>query len=335
MFSSGSTGDAKGVRLSYRQLLNNLRQIAERSELRATDRSLSWLPLTHDMGLVLFHLCHTLAGLRQYKTTPLHFARDPSVFFAQIGDLGITLSGMPNFAFDQLLRAANRQGGDAPRWDLRSLRLIYNGAEPIDPSLCRRFAQRMQEFGLPTGAISPGWGIAEACVVATQFPHGQLALSDDLPSRWIDPLSAMAPGSKVQLCAPQTPGARELLSLGPLMEGMALRCLDDAGQPLAEGTLGHLELRGPNVTRGYFGREEQAWCPTGDLGFVIDGEVYLNGRAKDVLFINGRNHFSNDLEAVLIEALDWPAGQLAVVGYTAPGAAREQVVVFFRQRRPR
>jgi amino acid adenylation domain-containing protein len=331
MFSSGSTGDPKGVRLSHRQLLTNMMQICERSGVSSADRSLSWLPLTHDMGLVLFHLCHTLAGIAQYKTTPLTFARDPAAFLDHVGALAITLLGMPNFGFDQLLRIA--EGASDGRWQLASVRVIYNGAEPIDPQLCRRFTGRFGHFGMAPGVISPGWGIAEASVAATAFPQAQLVALGQFPVLWVDADCLIATGMPITIAMPRAPGAREIAALGPAMTGMVLRVLDDEGCELPPSHLGHLEFSGPNVSPGYFGQADSAWCASGDIGFVHDGIVYLTGRAKDVLFINGRNHYSNDLELALCRLLDWPANQLAVVGFTDPQGRRERVVVFFRAMR--
>lgn len=294
MFSSGSTGDPKGVRLSHRQLMTNMMQICERSAVASTDRSLSWLPLTHDMGLVLFHLCHTLAGIAQYKTTPLAFARDPAGFLRHVGKFGVTLLGMPNFGFDQCLRAS---AADGAAWQLGSVRVIYNGAEPVDPELCRSFVRRFGAYGLAPCVISPGWGIAEASVAASAFSQDQLAALGAFPTLWVDPACLMAPGSRIVPATPGQAGAREIAALGPIMRGMTLRVLDDDGAELAEGHLGHLEFSGPNVSRGYFGRMDRAWCASGDIGFIHESIVYLSGRAKDGLFINGRNHFFAALAA--------------------------------------
>ncbi len=330
MFSSGSTGDPKGVRLTHRQLLCNLAQIADRSELVSSDRSLSWLPLTHDMGLVLFHLCHTLAGIAQYKMTPLTFARAPGSLLTLASELKASLLGMPNFGFDQLNRLPET---DDEHWQLGSVRLIYNGAEPIDPVLTRRFLARFSRYGLDRHVICAGWGIAEACVVASILSCKQLAAFESLPTCWVGTGSALQVGSPVQICPPETPGALELAALGEPVHGLEVRVLDDTRRPLPLGHLGHLEIRGPNVTRGYYGQPSLDWCPTGDIGFLHDGIVYLQGRAKDVLFINGRNFFSNDLETALCHATNWPANQLAVVGHTDPLRRTEQVVVFFRHGR--
>ena len=331
MFSSGSTGDPKGVRLTHGQILANLVQLCERSELTAEDRSLSWLPLTHDMGLVLFHLCHTLAGIPQFKMTPMAFARNPALLLDHVGAHRISVLGMPNFGYDQLYRAAESPPVDP--WALESIRLIYNGAEPIDPQLCRRFVERFAVFGLRPHTINPGWGIAEASVAASGFPHGWLPRWVAIPSLWISAGEGMRVGRPVRPCDPRDQDAIEIVALGPPMSGMRLRVLDDSGGELPGSCLGHLEMQGPNVTRGYLDEADRDWCATGDIGFVHEGLVYLTGRAKDVLFLNGRNHFSNDIESALSQKLEWPANQLAVVGITHPKRRIEQVVLFFRQGR--
>ena len=331
MFSSGSTGDPKGVRLTHQQLLSNLIQLSERSELDVHDRSLSWLPLTHDMGLVLFHLCHTLAGIAQYKMTPLSFARDPASLLERTARYQITLLGMPNFGFDQVLRAALARPQET--WQLSSVKLIYNGAEPIDPALCRRFVDHFAPYGLSRHVISPAWGIAEAAVAASGFYTSQLKQFDGIPSLWISGQQGLHIGHPIRLAQANEEGALELTSLGPPMTGMQIRVLDDDGEVMPASSLGHLEIKGPNVCAGYFGQAEHDWCPSGDIGFLHQGLVYLTGRAKDVIFLNGRNVYSNDIENSLCKTLDLAANTVAVVGINDPQRRVEQVFAFFRHDR--
>ena len=328
MFSSGSTGDAKGVQLTHRNLLTNLAQISERGELATEDSSLSWLPLTHDMGLILFHLCHTLMLIEQYKMRPFSFVRDPLAFLNLITRLKVTLIGMPNFGFDVLLRSCPVQF--LSQLDLSSVRIIYNGAEPIDAGLCRRFNSHFEVCGLRRGVISPGYGIAEAGVAASSFSYKQHTELGEIPSIWISAAEAFTVGSSLKLTQQQQNSSVEVVSLGPIMTGMQVRILDDDGQPLPELHLGHVQLAGDNVTKGYWKRPPSQWCETGDLGFIYRDHIYLNGRSKDIVFINGKNHFSNDLELKLSRQFSWPANQLAIVGVTDPITHKEQVVLFYR-----
>lgn len=283
------------------------------------------------MGLVLFHLCHTLAGIAQYKMTPLSFARDPVVLLERSTQYAITLLGMPNFGFDQVLRAAHH--APATNWNLSTVKLIYNGAEPIDPALCRRFIHFFAPFGLSKHVISPGWGIAEASVAATSFGTSQLGQYDGIPSLWVSGLQGMHIGHPIKLAQAGEEGSSELTALGPPMTGLQVRVLDDDGKTLAPSCLGHLEIRGPNVSTAYYDGEDHEWCPSGDLGFVHQGIVYLTGRAKDVIFLNGRNFYSNDIETALCNALNFPANHLAVVGFHDPQRRVEQMVIFFRYER--
>ncbi len=331
MFSSGSTGDPKGVCLTHKNLLTNLWQISERSELTEEDSSLSWLPLTHDMGLVLFHMCHTLVGLNQFKMTPLTFVRDPNGFLEWVSQEKISLIGMPNFGFDTILRDVAQPNSN--QLNLGCIRAIYNGAEPIDPKLIRRFYNHFSTVGLKPSVISPGYGIAECCVVATQHPHRELAKLNALPSIWLQDTNTVPVGEPVTLAQPGDTHATELVSLGPVMDGMALRIVDDAGNELDPLCIGHIQFSGDNVTQGYWGKDTSLWCQTGDLGFVWNNHVFISGRAKDVLFINGKNYFSNDLESRLCHRLGWQTNQLAVVGYREAGADKEQVALFYRKDR--
>lgn len=330
MFSSGSTGDAKGVRLTHRQILTNLGQTSLRSELAAEDVSLSWLPLTHDMGLVLFHLCHTLAGLPQYKLTPYAFVRDPLTLLKEAQRWGATVLGMPNFGFDLLVRQVPPDA--LADLDLGRIRIIYNGAEPIEGALCRKFYAHFEPAGLARGVVNPGYGIAEACVTAAGFPHAWLKGRADLPSLRVALDSLQEAGSAIRLAGPGE-ADREVVSLGPPVDGMTLAIVDDRGRELPEGCLGRVFLSGPNVTQGYWGRPDLPVCDTGDRGFLWEGSLYLTGREKDILFIHGRNHYSNDLEHRLCADLQWPAGHLAVVGVTDAGSGKERVVVFYREPR--
>ncbi|AJQ97070.1 non-ribosomal peptide synthetase [Gynuella sunshinyii] len=329
MFSSGSTGDPKGACLSHKNLLTNLWQISVRTELTGDDRSLSWLPLTHDMGLVLFHMCHTLAGFEQYKMTPYSFVREPVAFLQLIGRERISIIGMPNFGFDTLLRACPDPVQE--NLDLTSLRVIYNGAEPINPRLVRRFNHHFAAVGLKPWVVSPGYGIAECCVVASLFQHSDLERRGGLPTLRIKKTSGQAVGTAVIPVPEHEHDAVEMVALGPIMAGMQVRISDDDGNQLGELQTGHISFAGANVSRGYWGKALTEWCSTGDIGFICNGELFISGRSKDVLFINGKNHYSNDLENSLCDKTGWPSNQLAVVGYRHSADEKEQVALFYRK----
>lgn len=332
MYSSGSTGQAKGVMLSHVNLLHNVAQIAERSALSDADRSVTWLPYTHDMGLILFHLTHCLSGIPQVKTSSLGFMKDPLATLRLIDRHRATLTGQPNFAFEHMLRSVGDE--QIAGLNLSYLRLIYNGAEPISAALCHEFARRFAAAGLPAAAISPGYGIAEACVCATQHASGSRL------DREICPVLTVSRRGLAQGIVAEVVGEGEdalpLVNLGPPMDGMVVRVLDDDGKSLPERRIGDLHISGPNVTRGYYGAPDDprvltgGWLETGDLGFIADGNVFITGRKKDVIFINGQNFYAHDVEHLIAQETTLEPGQLAVCGYRSPDLRQERVAVFVR-----
>ncbi len=337
MFSSGSTGLPKGVRLSHGNLLHNIRQIAERSRLTSADVSVNWLPFSHDMGLILFHLCHCLCGISQVKLSNFTFVRRPELYLEKLALHRATLTGSPNFGLDHLIQGP---GQALPReLDLSHLRLLYNGAEPINAEICRRFVATFAPAGLAPSVISPGYGIAEACVTATQHPWESDAARALCPSLVLDRERFSREG-QVQLAEAGSDRATiEFVNLGQPMPGMAARIVASDGQVLAEDQVGQIQFTGPNLTEGYHrnGLANRAlfsgeWLNTGDLGFIHGGDIFITGRAKDIIFVNGQNFYSHDLEQVLVDRGCAELGQVAVVGYQQPESG-ERIAVFFVTRK--
>lgn len=335
MYSSGSTGQAKGVRLSHRNLLHNIAQIADRSGLHDSDCSVTWLPYTHDMGLILFHLAHCLTGIPQIKTTSLGFMRDPLETLRLIDRHRATLTGQPNFAFEHMLRHIDHD--QAAGLDLSCLRLIYNGAEPISAGLCREFIQRFAAAGLPASAISPGYGIAEACVCATQHPRGSRLDREICPVLTVN-RNALVEQGVAEPAGDGEDNPIEIVNLGPPMNGMDIRVTDDHGTLLPERHVGALQIHGPNVTAGYHGAPDApqvlpgGWLDSGDLGFIHRGNVFITGRKKDVIFINGQNFYAHDLEGFISRETGLESTRVAVCGYRSPDRRKERVAVFVRAR---
>ncbi len=333
MYSSGSTGQAKGVMLSHANLLHNVAQVAERSALNDADCSVTWLPYTHDMGLILFHLAHCLSGIAQVKTTSLGFMKDPLATLRLIERYRATLTGQPNFAFEHMVRSLRDE--QITDLDLSSLRLIYNGAEPISAALCHEFTQRFAPAGLSARVISPGYGIAEACVCATQHQWGSPLDQEICPTLTVG-RRALAQRGVAEPPADEADDALRLVNLGPPMDGMAVRVVDEAGMLLPERMVGSLQISGPNVTRGYYAAPDDprvkpdGWLDTGDLGFVADGNVFITGRKKDVIFVNGQNFYAHDIEHLISQETELAPGQVAVCGYRSADQRHERVAVFVR-----
>lgn len=332
-FSSGSTSAPKGVQLTHRNITANLDGIVSSTGFSLADAILSWMPLTHDMGLIGFHLTPASLGLNQFLMPTELFVRRPLLWLRKASEKRITVLGSPNFGYRHFLRAFDHAKGEG--LDLSRIRIIMNGAEPISPDLCHEFTSALAASGLKPSAMFPVYGLAEASLAVT-FPP----LDRELRVVAVD-RESLAIGSPVRVLGADDPKAMRLVKVGSPIKHVGLRIRDDGKAVLSEGSVGHIEIRGDNVTIGYYagtqgdGVEftEDGWLDTGDVGFVHDGELVITGRAKDIIFSGGQNHFPQDLEALLHSIPEIGLGKAAVCGVRAPNAAADEVVAFILHRK--
>lgn len=325
-FSSGSTGDPKGVVLSHANVLANIAAITEGSAFGEREVALSWMPLTHDMGLIGFHLTLTVHAFDHHLMATDLFARRPLLWLDKAAEKQATLLCSPNFGYRHTLRAIGSKG--LPDIDLSSVRLIYNGAEPIAAPLAREFLDTLAPVGLARDVMFCVYGLAEASLAAT-FPRPGAGLSTFTVAR-----GALGIGDTVRRDDSNT--AIELVNLGRPVAGADLVIADAEGAALAEDTVGRVWIKGPNVTAGYHANPDAnaaalvggGWLDTGDLGFIHDRDLYIAGRAKDIIFINGANHYPQDLEAIAQGTDGVDLNKIAAAGVRAPGADADELVLF-------
>lgn len=330
-FSSGSTGAPKGVELTHEAVLANLRQIRTAMAITSDDVVATWMPYFHDMGLIGTHLVPMAAGLKQIRLEPLTFAKRPALWLETVARHRATLLSAANFA---LALAVRRVPDDA--WaglDLSSVRLMLVGAEPIAPRVWREFTARAGAAGLAATAMLPVYGLAEATLAVTVPPLGEAAAPLRLDR------GALSRGRAV-LVRPG-PDAVEFMDVGRPVPDCQVRVTDGAGGPLGEGRVGHVEVRGPQVARGYHRTPEasaaafsEGWLRTGDLGFLNDGRLCVTGRHKDVVFAGGRTFHAPDLEETAAATPGLPAGAVAAIGSPDPETGGDRVVVFVQWARP-
>ncbi|MBW5423251.1 AMP-binding protein, partial [Streptomyces sp. BG9H] len=330
-FSSGSTGMPKGVELTHAAVLANLRQIAAASALTERDVVVGWMPYFHDMGLIGTHLAPLAVRAKQVRIGPLSFAKSPRLWFEVAAAHRATVLSAANFA---LALAVRRVPDEAlASLDLSAVRLMLVGAEPISASVWRDFAAKTCPAGLDPRAATPVYGLAEATLAVTFPPLGEVAAPVALER------DALSRGRAVET----EPGgdAVEVMDVGVPVPGCSVRITDDAGRPLADWRVGHIEVSGPQLARGYRGLPEvtaeafaDGWLRTGDLGFLRGGRLCVSGRHKDVLFLNGRTFHAPDMEEVAAATPGLPPGIAAVVGSTDPVTGGERVVVFVSWARP-
>ena len=326
-YTSGSTGDPKGVLLSHGNLLANIRAIGEAIRVRPDDVAVSWLPLYHDMGLIGSWLGALYFGIPIAILSPLAFLARPARWLHAIHAHRATVSAAPNFGFDLCARRISDEeiGG----LDLSSWRLALNGSEPVSPTTIERFTCRFAPYGFRASAMCPVYGLAEASVALT-IPTPGAGPRIDTVSR-----ETFQGSGRVAAASPDEPQAPfRFVSCGPPLTGQQVRVVDGAGQPLGERVEGRIEFRGPSVTAGYWRNpaatravRRDGWMDSGDLGYSADGELYITGRQKDLIKKAGRNLYPQEVEDIVGAIPGIRKGCVAAFGVHDPSMGTERLVV--------
>jgi len=333
-FSSGTTAAPKPVALTHRQVLANVAAIRG-ALLEAWPESaafahvgVSWLPLYHDMGLVGAVLVALSRPGELVLIPPELFVARPAVWLRAVSRFGGTISPAPNFAY--ALCAERVRDDELAGVDLSSWVVALNGAEPVTPEALARFVERFAPYGFRPEALTPVYGLAEATLAVTFSP-----LRERFRRACFDRDALVREG-----VARAAPDGQPLASLGRPLPGFAVRIAGRSGAPLPDGRLGRVLVRGPSVMRGYLGLPAATaaalrggWLDTGDTGFLHDGELYLYGRAKDLIVLRGRNYAPQDVEQAIEGVAGVRAGCSAAVGLLSPRGHGEELVIFVERAR--
>jgi 1-acyl-sn-glycerol-3-phosphate acyltransferase len=331
-YTSGSTAAPKGVVLSHANLLANVRAIGAGVEARPGDVTVSWLPLYHDMGLIGAWLGSLYHGVPLVLMSPLAFIGRPARWLEAIHRHRGTITAAPNFAFDLAVRRIRES--ELEGLDLSSLRAVYNGAEAVSPTTMERFIDRFASLGFRREAMMPVYGLAECSVALTFPPLGRGPLVDTVDRR------ILADSGKAVPAASDAPGAKCFVACGRPLPLHEVRIVDDADRELPDRQEGHIQFRGPSATSGYLHNPEATarllhgdWLDTGDLGYVADGDLYVTGRAKDIIIKAGRNIYPEELEEA-VGAIDGiRAGNVAAFGVVDEASGGERLVVLAETRK--
>jgi 1-acyl-sn-glycerol-3-phosphate acyltransferase len=325
-YTSGSTGDPKGVLLSHANLLANIRAIGQALAVRPDDVTVSWLPLYHDMGLIGKWLGSLYHGVPLVLMSPLAFLSRPSRWLAAIHAHSGTVSAAPNFAFDLCVHKIPDE--DIRGLDLRSWRLAMNGSEAVSPDTLDRFIRRFTPFGFKVSAMCPVYGLAEASVALTMSPIDRPARIDALVREPFERRRDVRPTDATD------PHALRFVSCGRPLPNHQVRVVDASKQPLGERIEGHVQFRGPSVTSGYFRNPDatravmhDGWMDSGDLGYQADGELFITGRVKDIIIQAGRNLCAQEVEEAAGAAKGIRKGCVAAIGIHDPTLGTERLVV--------
>jgi fatty-acyl-CoA synthase len=339
-YTSGSTGDPKGVVLTHANLLANMRSIGEAVNMGPNDSGVSWLPLYHDMGLIGAWLTLLYYGIPLAVMSPIAFLTRPERWLKAIHNHRATMSTAPNFAYELCVRKIADK--DIEGLDLSSWRIAMNGAEPVNPGTLERFATRFAKYGFRREAQLPVYGLAEASLAVTIPPMGRGPLVDRIERE------AFAAEGKAVPAQSGDENNIAFVSSGKPIPRHEIRIVNDASVEVGERREGFLWFRGPSATTGYYqnkaateallprgpssGEEQFAWVNSGDRAYVADGELYVTGRVKDIIIKGGRNLYPHEVEDLAARVEGIRKGCIVAFGIKDQASGTEKMVVVAESR---
>lgn len=334
-FSSGSTGSPKGVVLTHHNLLTNCLDILQTMESGDDDVFVSWKPLSHDFGMISFHVTPLVGNVQQIRIPTEVYIWSPAIWFFAVDKYRGTILGSPNFGYRHFLKLYKRRKKDGWDWDLSCVKSIINGAEPISAALCDEFLTEMEQYGMNRGAMRPAYGLAEGSLLVTVTPPNggvkEIAVHRD----------ALNIGAPVQMLEAENPEATVLVDCGEPVPSTEIRIVDDNKNVLPENHVGYVEIRGGNVTKGYYHDPEKTaeaisadgWLNTEDLGFMNNGRVVFASRHKELIILSGVNYFPHDIEKAIL-AVKGKDKLNHYIACSVPGSDGEQLAVFVYFKKP-
>lgn len=325
-YTSGSTGLPKGVVLTHANLLANIRAIGKLIGANASDVFVSWLPLYHDMGLIGAWLGSLYFGCLLVLMPPTAFLKQPARWLQTIHRYRGTLTASPNFGYEFCARRVDEQ--DLGGLDLSSLRIAFNGAEPVNPDTLQRFATRLAPYGYRAAVMTPVYGLAEAAVGLTFPPTARAPVVDIIDRAQLTSLGRAVP------VPAGTPHALRFVSCGRPLPGYRIRIIDETGAEVPERIEGMLQFTGPSATSGYYRNPDATarllageWRDTGDRAYLAGGELYITGRTKDIVIRRGRHIYPDEIESAVGELNGVRKGCIVAFGSHDDRTASERLVV--------
>ena len=330
-YSSGSTRFPHGVAITHRALLANLAAHSHGMEVVDTDRCVSWLPWYHDMGLVG---CFLSPVANQVSTDFLRtedFARRPLAWLDLISrNEGTTLSYSPTFGYDICARRISSQTRAGDRFDLSRWRVAGNGADMIRPDVMQAFVDAFADAGFKASAFLPSYGLAEATLAVSIMPPGE-----GIRVELVEETELSGPGLDGVANDNDRPRRyRAIVNCGRPARDMRVEVREEDGTPLPDRAIGKIWCAGPSVMMGYFRDQASTdaclvdgWLDTGDMGYLSDGYLFIVGRAKDMIIVNGRNHWPQDIEWAVEQLPGFKAGDIAAFAITTPGGEETPAVL--------
>ena len=330
-YTSGSTGDPKGVVLTHRNLLANIRAMGETVQVTSDDVFVSWLPLYHDMGLIGAWLGSLYYGCRLVIMPPLTFLARPQRWLWAIHNHRGSLSASPNFGYELCCKRISDKLLEG--LDLSSWRMAFNGAEPISPETLINFEERFRSYGLKQTSLAPVYGLAESSVGLAFPPPDRPFLIDRIHRDTFTRSGKSTPfdGEHRDML--------EFVACGQPLPGHQIRIVDDSDRELPDRMEGHIQFKGPSTTSGYYRNPKQNkylfhddWLDSGDLGYMDNGELYVTGRKKDIIIRGGRNIYPHEIEGAIGNINKVRKGCVVAFGSHDHQSATERLVIIAETR---
>jgi acyl transferase domain-containing protein/acyl-CoA synthetase (AMP-forming)/AMP-acid ligase II len=329
-FSSGSTGEPKGVKLTHHNIIENGKGVLQTAQITKDDSYLSWFPLTHDMGLMGWHINPLILGVDQVLIETNIFIRRPLLWMDCATKFKSTILCSPNFGYRYLLKFLKKE----QNWNLENIKLIFNGAEPISALLCDEFLDTLKPYGLKDNTIYTVYGLAEA-TVGVSFPKPLEKFR-----RYHLDINHLNIGEKVKDIKVDI-GSVTYVDVGYPLINMQIRITNDY-LVLDENFIGHIEIKSVSVTTGYYNNKEatakiikgDGWVDTGDLGFIRDGRLIITGRSKDIIIVNGTNYYPHDIEDICCGVEGCELNKVVAIGSRSKDQEDEKLIVFVLFKKP-
>ncbi len=328
-YSSGSTSNPKGIIMKHQNVLYNIDGIKKKAKMSNSDIFLSWLPMSHDMGLLGTHLLPLGISCEQHLMPPSFFVRYPVFWIQYAAKIKASVLFSPNFGYRYFLQ--NFKPERDSLHNLNAVRLIFNGAEPIDVSLTKKFLKELEPYGLKGNTMYCGYGMAEAGLVVSIPNPG-----DSIKYLCLD-RNLIKEGHKIVL--DETRSKSQFMALGTVIPHQKTRICDAEDTVLPNDYVGHIQIKGKNVTSGYYNNPEatknifteDGWLKTGDIGAISSIGLLILGRQKEMIIINGQNYFPHDLEQLIENHIETLVGNVIITSHLIEQT--EQLVVFIKQRK--
>jgi len=328
--TSGTTGLQKAVGFTSRQIHVHAAALLDRLQATPSDVVVSWLPLYHDMGFIACFVTPLISGMRIVEMSPFDWVQRPALLFDAIDSQGGTLCWLPNFAFkvlseQRLLALAAEQGRT---WRLGGMRAFVSCSEPVMAEAIAQFTDRLAPFGVRHQQVLASYAMAEAIFGVSQNAIG-------MPRFVHVSRQALERDGRAVRAAPGSEGVVELVSCGTALPTVSIEVRDGSGRVLGDGEVGQIHIAGPHVFAGYRHLAElnasvidgRGYYATGDLGFVLDGELFVTGRLKDLIIIRGRNYYPQDVEVLVGEVSGVVPGRVVAFGIPDAVTGTEQLII--------